>query len=288
YKNNVLAGNLNAVNNSSFQANTVRQTIVANGTDTSAAINSVYNDPFNYINPDFTFKSGSVAASGASFADTKLNDAFFTQTDYRGAFGANNKWTDCWANFHPEVEDYNAGPYVLNSAVALFNVTVNDKEATFTNGSVGNNLSFKWNFGVSGTDADTSNLQNPTYNYPDTGTYLVTLNVMSPCGDSTITKEVVVTGNVGLEEVEEVNNISLYPNPTTSNATLAFDLITSTEVNVNVYDMSGRLVQTVNAGLLMSGKNEITIETSALNSGVYFTHISTPQFSKTYRLVVLK
>ncbi|MFN9114103.1 MAG: PKD domain-containing protein, partial [Bacteroidota bacterium] len=108
YKNNVLAGNLNAVNNSSFQANTVRQTIVANGTDTSAAINSVYNDPFNYFNPDFTFKSGSVAASGASFADAKLNDAFFTPTTHRGAFGSEN-WTNGWANFNPEIADY-TGP----------------------------------------------------------------------------------------------------------------------------------------------------------------------------------
>ena len=83
YKNNVLAGNINAINNSSASAATVRQTIVANGTDTSAAINSIYNDPFNYINPDFGFKAGSVAASGASFSDSKLNDAFFAQTTYK-------------------------------------------------------------------------------------------------------------------------------------------------------------------------------------------------------------
>ncbi|MDB5223448.1 MAG: domain containing protein [Chitinophagaceae bacterium] len=35
--------------------------------------------------------------------------------------------------------------------------------------------SFSWDFGVPGNTTDVSNLQNPTYTYPDTGTYKVTL-----------------------------------------------------------------------------------------------------------------
>ena len=288
YKNNVLAGNINAINNSSASAATVRQTIVANGTDTSAAINSIYNDPFNYINPDFGFKAGSVAASGASFSDNKLSDAFFTQTTYKGAFGNNNKWADCWANFNPETEDYNAGPYVQNAAVAAFNASENNLAVTFTNGSIGKQMRFEWDFGVASSTNDTSTLQNPSYTYAEKGDYLVTLKVMSPCGDSTIAKTVNVVGNVGVNEVQNVNNVSLYPNPTSDVTNVSFDLTENTNVTINLFDISGRVVKTIPTQFLTSGNNNITIQTSDVNAGVYFANISTDKFSKTYRLVIIK
>ncbi|MES2690446.1 MAG: PKD domain-containing protein, partial [Bacteroidota bacterium] len=106
FKNNVLAGNQSAINAATANVATVRQMIVANGTDTSAALASIYNDPFNYNNPDFGFKAGSVAASGASFSDAKVADPFFTPTTYKGAFGATTNWTSGWTNFNPNNADY--------------------------------------------------------------------------------------------------------------------------------------------------------------------------------------
>ena len=266
----------------------VRQTIVANGTDTSATTDAVYNNPFNYTNPDFGFKAGSVAATGASFSDSKLSDAFFTQTTYKGAFGNNNKWADCWANFDPAAEDYNAGPYVQNAAVAAFNTSENNLVVTFTNGSIGKQMRFEWDFGVTSSTADTSTQQNPTFTYATKGDYLVTLKVISPCGDSTIAKTVNVIGNVGVNEVENVNNVTLYPNPTSNITNVSFDLTENTNVAIDLYDMSGRLVKAIPTQYLISGNNSITIETSEVNAGVYFANITTDKFSKTYRLVIIK
>jgi PKD repeat protein len=288
FKNNVLAGNINAINGASANAAIVRQTIVTNGTDTSATIDAVYNNPFNYFNPDFGFKAGSLAASGASFSDNKLSDAFFTQTTYKGAFGNNNKWADCWANFNPETEDYNAGPYVQNAAVAAFNASENNLAVTFTNGSIGKQMRFEWNFGVASSTNDTSTLQNPTYTYAEKGDYLVTLKVMSPCGDSTITKTIAVVGKVGINEVQNVNNVSLYPNPTSDVTNVSFDLTENTNVSINLFDISGRVVKTIPAQFLTSGNKTITMQTSDVNAGVYFANISTDKFSKTYRLVIIK
>lgn len=56
---------------------------------------------------------------------------------------------------------------------------------TFDNGST--NASFyAWDFGVAGTNADVSTLFEPTYTFPDTGTYVVTLiaNPGWPCADT--------------------------------------------------------------------------------------------------------
>jgi gliding motility-associated-like protein len=60
------------------------------------------------------------------------------------------------------------------------NYTVN-----FVNTSTGG-FDYHWDFGVAGTDADTSNQFEPTFTYPDTGTYTVSLvvNPHSTCPDS--------------------------------------------------------------------------------------------------------
>ena len=49
------------------------------------------------------------------------------------------------------------------------------------------NETFYWDFGVPGTDTDTSTAETPTFTYPDTGTYTIKLviNRNLPCSDST-------------------------------------------------------------------------------------------------------
>ncbi|MDQ3047126.1 MAG: PKD domain-containing protein [Bacteroidota bacterium] len=58
-------------------------------------------------------------------------------------------------------------------------------DANFTESSL-NAFSYHWDFGVSGTLADTSNSATPSYVFPDSGSYLVTLiiNPGSPCADT--------------------------------------------------------------------------------------------------------
>ena len=59
----------------------------------------------NIGRPDFTLKTGSVAATGAAFTDTKVADAFFEKVDYKGAFGETD-WTAGWAHFDPQSLPY--------------------------------------------------------------------------------------------------------------------------------------------------------------------------------------
>jgi len=70
------------------------------------------------------------------------------------------------------------------------------REVTFDNASV-NASSYAWDFGVVGATNDVSSEQYPTFMYPDTGVFTVTLiaNPEYPCADST-TQQVVIYNTV--------------------------------------------------------------------------------------------
>lgn len=59
---------------------------------------------FYSFNPSFEVTSGTLT-SGASFANSKLSNAYFTPTTYRGAFGTTD-WTATWAEFIPNLKAY--------------------------------------------------------------------------------------------------------------------------------------------------------------------------------------
>ncbi len=60
---------------------------------------------------------------------------------------------------------------------------------SFSNQATGGNIqTYFWDFGVAGIFNDTSNTSNPSFTYPDTGTYILKLvvNKNLPCSDSTL------------------------------------------------------------------------------------------------------
>ncbi len=80
---------------------------------------------------------------------------------------------------------------------------------------------------------------------------------------------------VGIDETNPntttSNNTSLliYPNPVINNATLSFDLSSSQNAYLSVYDLSGKLVKTQVLKNLTKGKNEVNIDCSHLSKGTY-------------------
>ncbi len=79
------------------------------------------------------------------------------------------------------------------SPVAQFSATTvcTNTPMQFTNSSQ-NSINYLWNFGVTTTLADTSNLTNPTYTYTTAGTYTVTLTA-EPASNCFDTAQIVVT-----------------------------------------------------------------------------------------------
>lgn len=198
YKNNLLAGNLRAVNSSTSGGSNpglTRSKIFANANDSVASSAGVLVDPFNYNNPNYMPAAGSPAASGASFSGARISDPFFTPTSYRGALSpiADSNWTNCWCNFDPQNANYNSAPINNPGATANFTApaTSSALKVDFLNTS-SNATSYFWDFGVTGSSADTSSLASPSFTYSANGTYTVTLIARSKCGNSVKTMNIVV------------------------------------------------------------------------------------------------
>ena len=84
------------------------------------------------------------------------------------------------------------------------------------------------------------------------------------------------------------------PNPSPVGTAIRYDLAQSTDVNLVVYDVSGRAVRTLldgtnqAAGRYTADWDGLSDAGFAMPSGVYFYALETPQFSGTRRFVLLK
>ncbi len=65
------------------------------------------NDPFTLTNPQLLPAAGSMLLEGGSFTNENLQNSFFSQVNFRGAFGTEN-WASGWTNFDPNNADYEA------------------------------------------------------------------------------------------------------------------------------------------------------------------------------------
>ena len=87
------------------------------------------------------------------------------------------------------------------------------------------------------------------------------------------------------EETSEINGVSLYPNPTSTETTINFYLETKGDVNITLSDLTGKSVGTIELANLTTGANSTNIDCSSLNSGVYYVTISTNGSSVTKKFV---
>ncbi|TKB98792.1 cell shape-determining protein MreB [Pedobacter cryophilus] len=107
FKNNAVTAmkqpyltNSATLNSAAFQvkAETEGNVTLAN----SAAL--LLSNPFNLSAPNFSPQTASPALLGTYVAAD--NSGFFTATTYRGAFAANDTWTNTWTNFNPNSSTY--------------------------------------------------------------------------------------------------------------------------------------------------------------------------------------
>ncbi|MBL7191351.1 FG-GAP repeat protein [bacterium] len=81
--------------------------------------------------------------------------------------------------------------------------------------------------------------------------------------------------------------IKAYPNPFNAKIAISFQLTADSDVELTVYDLQGREVQTLVTGLLSLGYHEAVFDGSDLSSGIYFIRLTVDSGQSTVKKVVL-
>jgi hypothetical protein len=92
----------------------------------------------------------------------------------------------------------------------------------------------------------------------------------------------------GVEEVEVINNASLFPNPTNDNATMFFDLVENTNINLEVVNTMGQSVVVKSYGQMSSGNHRVEIPASQMAPGFYFVNLTTDSGMVSTKMQVLR
>jgi hypothetical protein len=90
---------------------------------------------------------------------------------------------------------------------------------------------------------------------------------------------------------EQAKNVTLsqaYPNPTSGLTTIGYSLEEAANVAIQITDVTGKVVTTVNEGTMTAGTHTADVDFSELNAGVYFYTLISGNDRVTRRIVVRK
>ncbi|MCX6256521.1 MAG: T9SS type A sorting domain-containing protein [Bacteroidia bacterium] len=82
----------------------------------------------------------------------------------------------------------------------------------------------------------------------------------------------------------------IIPNPVSYSTTISFFLLQSENIHVTIYDITGRLIKNLFDGPLNTGVHQIKwiVNNDAVEGGVYFLNLTCENFSRSFKLFVVK
>ncbi len=133
----------------------------------------------------------------------------------------------------------------------------------------------KWYYSPS-SDIDGNSRSNPIGSHPDIGAYesdkLLKQSIKK--NDTKIPSHFSLSGN--------------YPNPFNPSTTISFQLPELSFVNISIYDINGRMLETIINEKVEPGYHTINWNGVHYSSGVYFYKITAAQFSATGKCLLIK
>jgi hypothetical protein len=109
--------------------------------------------------------------------------------------------------------------------------------------------------------------------------------------------EIPITLTVVIEDIVSNENVVIptefklypaYPNPFNSTTTIRYGLPRQTDVTLVIYDMTGRLVATLQQGKLSAGWHSTSWQADGIAAGVYMAVLSWSEGSKTGKLIMIR
>ena len=133
--------------------------------------------------------------------------------------------------------------------------------------------SWAWDFG----DGNTSSEQYPVHTYENEGTYQVSLVVTTDIGTESVPFVAdIQIGTLNISDnnlPEDFGLVKNYPNPFNPNTTIEYYLGESGMVTMSVYDVNGRLIDSIVNTYQVSGKHSIIWQPNNISSGMYYINL---------------
>lgn len=89
----------------------------------------------------------------------------------------------------------------------------------------------------------------------------------------------------GTKEMTENNHFLMYPNPAKDNVSIVLNATQKSEGNINLFDMKGALIKSVNTKLV-TGINAVELSLTDLPKGMYFVQINSNESTLTKKLII--
>jgi photosystem II stability/assembly factor-like uncharacterized protein len=84
-----------------------------------------------------------------------------------------------------------------------------------------------------------------------------------------------------------LSSLSIYPNPSKEKFEVTFSLPSSSEVTINLFDLSGKKVYGDDYKNRPAGKNTVVVETTGLKSGTYLVSVRAGNASTTGKIIII-
>ena len=94
--------------------------------------------------------------------------------------------------------------------------------------------------------------------------------------------------NSNFEQPEQYGLTKIYPNPFNPSTEVEFTLQNDTHVMLSVYDLNGRVVETIFEGFQTSGLHSYRWNASDVPSGVYYVKLQFENQAQTMKAVLVK
>lgn len=88
---------------------------------------------------------------------------------------------------------------------------------------------------------------------------------------------------VGIQPIKALQSFRLMPNPTSDLLSLFYTINNSIYMELNVTDMTGRVVQNLWQGMSEKGEHHQQVSVASLSAGMYFIHFKSAEATATYR-----
>ena len=93
-------------------------------------------------------------------------------------------------------------------------------------------------------------------------------------GNDIYIDDINIQGATGVVEAEDgISAFNVFPNPANDNSTVEFSIDESQNMNVDIVDLNGKIVQSVHSGNLAAGMHRMPINVAELSSGMYFVRL---------------